>query len=88
MAVLNVIVKTAGVVASNLNLKVGREKFVVQTDVQMEFLAKGGQFKEERFLKQTFNIFPSSSVDICQVRRQEVASRVNLNWMSDVVLGN
>ena len=76
-------------VTANLNLKIGREKLIVNRDVQMEVLTESGQLEEDGFFEaRAIDIPPTTSIAIVQVTWQESTCRINLDWMSHIVLWN
>ena len=55
-----------GTITANLDLKIGREKFIVDRDFQVEILAKSGELEKDGFFKTTIasNISLATSVAI------------------------
>lgn len=52
-------------VTANFNLKTGREKLIVNGDVQKEILTEGGQLKEDELLEASaVNISLTTSIAI------------------------
>lgn len=40
-----------GTITANLDLKIVREKFIVDRDIKVEILAKSGEFEKDGFFK-------------------------------------
>lgn len=68
MAVVNFIMEFRRAVTANLNLKIGREKLIVNRDVQMEVLTERGQLEEDGFFEaRATDISSTTSIAIGQV---------------------